>query len=419
MVTSQGRDQELQRRNSLLGRLLEVSLILNSNLALDLLLDFIMKATCEITGSEAASIMLYDRNTDELRFVASNSPGSDITEMAKIPVPMTSSIGGQIVRENRPITIDDASQDSRIYRPVDDTLGFQTRSLLGVPMQIRGEVVGVLEAVNKHEGEWTDDDRNHLSILASQAAVAIENAQQSAALKKAYNELDKLDKLKNDFIAIASHELRTPLGVILGYASFLKEEAQGDASDHASAVLNSALHLRNLIEDMTNLRYLHLGKVDLVTESVPVSTLIQAAQNDVQSLLDAKGHQFSVDLTGGDALVNVDRMKIGMALTNILNNAVKFTNSGGQIAINLDCRPHEVWIKVTDNGIGIPQDQLEKIFDEFYQVADHMTRKHGGMGIGLSIAAGMVQAHGGRVWAESAGPNQGATFFIALPLAEM
>jgi signal transduction histidine kinase len=105
--------------------------------------------------------------------------------------------------------------------------------------------------------------------------------------------------------------------------------------------------LRNLIEDMTNLRYLHLGKADLVTEKVPVSALIQAAQNDVQSLLDAKGHQFIVDKTGGDALVNVDRMKIGMALTNILNNAVKFTNSGGQIAITLDCRPHEVWIKIT------------------------------------------------------------------------
>src|SRR5258708_24095527 len=198
---------------------------------------------------------------------------------------MEGSIAGQIIRDNRASVITDP-HDCRIFRGVDDNTGFTTRTLLGVPMKIKEEVVGVLEAVNRRDGSWTVDDRNHLSILAAQAAVAIENARQATALKKAYNHLSQLDKLKNDFIAIASHELRTPLGVILGYASFLKEEAQGEASDHAAAVLNSALHLRNLIEDLTNLRYLQLGKSDLLREEISVITLVEAALHDVQWLAD-------------------------------------------------------------------------------------------------------------------------------------
>src|SRR5690606_28456809 len=133
---------------------------------------------------------------------------------------------GAIYLENQAIVIDDVSTDPRHYRQADASSGFQTHSILGVPMRMREGVVGVLEAVNKIGTAWTEDDQDFLNILASQAAVAIENATLISKLKSAYNELSQLDKTKNDFIAIASHELRTPLGVILGYASFLKEEAQ-------------------------------------------------------------------------------------------------------------------------------------------------------------------------------------------------
>lgn len=415
-MSTQAQLLDLQQQNNLLNRLLEVSLIINSNLDINSLLNHIMEATCEITSSGAASILLYDQNNDELRFVASNSPGTDPARLAEIPVPMEGSIAGQIVRENRPIVIQDAS-DPRIYRGVDDSTGFRTSSLIGVPMRIKDKVVGVLESVNKKDGLWTEDDSNHLIILAAQAAVAVQNAQQSRALQKAYNDLNQLDKLKNDFIAIASHELRTPLGVILGYASFLKEEAQGEASEHAAAVLNSALHLRNLIEDLTNLRYLQLGKSELILEEFPVKELLQAAQHDVESLSAAKDHHLHVDVTNGDISINADRHKIGMALTNIVNNAIKFTPNGGHIFMSVEQRPHELWIKVEDNGVGIPADKVEKIFEQFYQVEDHMTRRHNGMGIGLSIARGVVQAHNGRIWAESQGQNKGSAFYIALPVS--
>jgi len=123
-----------------------------------------------------------------------------------------------------------------------------------------------------------------------------------------------------------------------------------------------------------------------------------------------------VDLTNADTLVSVDKLKIGMAMTNILNNAIKFTPNNGKIALSIEHRSHEVWIKVVDNGMGVGPEHIEKIFDEFYQAEDHMTRQHNGMGIGLSIARGMIDAHGGRIWVESEGADQGSTFIVALPI---
>jgi signal transduction histidine kinase len=417
LMADTANERELKRRCDALSRLLEVSLVLNTDLSLEPILKFIMEAACEITGAQAASILLYDRNTDALRFAASNSLGIDVEEMLRIPVPMEGSIAGQIVREDRAILIQDAADDPRIFRSVDDSIGFRTRSLLGVPMRVRGSVIGVLEALNKRDGSWTDDDHTHLDILASHAAVAIRNAQQAEAIQRAYAELDKVDKLKSDFIAVASHELRTPLGVILGYATFLKEDAHGEAGDHAAAVLRSALHLRNLIEDMTNLRFLHQGGLELVREEVPVSALVFAAQHDIQALASAKAHRLEIDLVNADSVVLVDRAKIVTALINILHNAVKFTPEQGLIQVGVERRPREVWIRITDDGIGIAPDQIERIFDQFYQAADHMTRHQGGMGLGLAIARGMVEAHEGRLWAESEGPGKGSSFCMALPLA--
>ncbi len=403
-----------QKQNHILKRLLDVSLVLNSNFALEPLLKYIMDAASEITASEAASILLIDKRTNELYFVASNTANAN--KMSHIPVPLENSIAGTIVVENRSIIIADASQDPRINRTVDHQIAFQTRSLMGVPMRIKDDVIGVLEVVNCMGSPWTEDDRNHLSILASQAAVALENAQQSEALRKAYEELDKVDKVKNDFIAVASHELRTPLSIIVGYASFLQEEAQGAASEHAAAVLTSAQHLGDLIEDMTNLRYLQMNGAELTCSPHSLVDLLEPAQREAETLAAAKNQQIEIQYPGFSDLINIDPPKMSMAVTNVLNNAVKFTPPNGAIKVYTEKHGREVWIRVTDSGIGIPPDQLEQIFENFYQVADHMTRRYNGLGLGLSISRAVVAAHKGRIWAESEGPNHGTTITISLPL---
>lgn len=406
--------EELRQMIIRLARLVEISVTLNSTLDIRRLLQFIIDSAADLVDSEAASIMLVDENTHDLRFAAAT--GSDPDELAPIPVPLEGSIAGTIVREDRGLIINQVTGDPRHFQQVGERIRFQTRSLIGVPMRIRDRVTGVLEAVNKRGGDFSENDLQTLSIIASQAAVSLHNARLVEALQRAYDELDKLDRMKRDFISIASHELRTPLGLILGYATILREEADPAASAHAEAVLNSALRMRTLIEDMTNMSLMQTGSADVSLSRHPLQPVVRAAQQEVADLVRAKGQRLTVQLPPDPLAAMIDPPKLGRALTNLLNNAMRFTPAEGHLRLELERRAAEAWLRVADDGAGIPPDQLEAIFERFYQVEDHMTRRHGGMGLGLAIVRAIVRAHGGRVWAESGGPGQGASFTIALPL---
>jgi signal transduction histidine kinase len=407
----------LEHKVAVLTRLAETNAKLNSTLKLKSLLNLIMESAVEILGVEAASVLLWDHHTNDLRFAATTT-GVDGQELIGKPVPLEGSIAGTILRENRPVAVDNVTSDKRHYTGIDKATEFHTRSILGVPMRSRDKVIGVLEAVNKQELPWTEDDVNYLAIIAAQAAVAIEGAQMVGALQKANEELNQLDKLKSSFIAIASHELRTPLGVILGYASFLQESQDREVNTLASKVVNSALHLRGIIEDLTNLNYMEQSSAELHREIVPLDSFMREILHDIVALVEAKRHQLQYLPLVPDARVSIDRTRFGMALTNVLNNALRFTPENGRILVQTERHnEQEVWLTVTDSGIGLSPDQLERIFERFYQVEDHMTRKEGGMGVGLSIAKAMVEAHGGRIWATSPGLNQGSTFTLTIPLA--
>jgi signal transduction histidine kinase len=398
-----------------LSRLVEVSVTLNSTLEPEPLLQFLIRSAADLLDTEAASILLFDEKTQRLYFAAST--GADPAELRKIPVPLEGSIAGTIYRDDSPLIINEVAADPRHYRQVGEKIRFEARTLIGVPMRMRERRIGVLEALNKRGGPFTENDLETLSIIASQAAVAIHNANLVSALQKAYNELGKVEKLKSDFIAIASHELRTPLGVILGYAALLKEDADQATSEHAAAVLNSALRMRALIEDMTNMNMMRVGSAELAVSRQALQPILEAAYEEMRPLIEAKGQQVSSHVAPEQLQVNVDAQKMTMALTNLLNNAMRFTPGGGRIELGLERHGAEAWMRVRDTGVGLPADQLERIFDQFYQVEPHMTRRHEGMGLGLSIVQAVVRAHSGRVWAESAGRDQGATFTIALPLA--
>ena len=406
---------ELRQLIVRLSRLVEVSVTLNSTLEPEPLLQFLIRSAADLLDSEAASILLFDEKTQRLYFAAST--GADPIELRKIPVPLEGSIAGTIYRDDSPLIINEVAADPRHYRQVGEKIRFEARTMIGVPMRMRDRRIGVLEALNKRGGPFTESDLQTLSIIASQAAVAIHNANLVSALQKAYDELGKVEKLKSDFIAIASHELRTPLGVILGYAAILKEDADQATSEHAAAVLNSALRMRALIEDMTNMNMMRVGSAELAVSQQALQPILEAAYEEMRPLIEAKGQQVSRHVAPEQLLANVDAPKMMMALTNLLNNAMRFTPGGGRIELGLERHGAEAWLRVRDNGVGLPADQLERVFDQFYQVEHHMTRRHEGMGLGLSIVRAVVRAHNGRVWAESAGRDQGATFTIALPLA--
>lgn len=415
MPTSEQRIADLEHKVAVLTRLSEISTVLNSTLKVKPLLSSIMEAAVEIIDVEAASVLLWDHKTNDLRFAATTTGAGGQALIGK-PVPLEGSIAGTVLRENRAVIVDNVAQDDRHYTGIDEAVEFRTRSILGVPMRSRNRVIGVLEAVNKRQLPWTQDDQNYLSIIAAQAAVAIESAQLITALQKANDELNQLDKLKSDFIAIASHELRTPLGVILGYTSFLQETDNSEVREFASKVVASALQLRRIIEDLTNLRYMEQNEATLHFETVTLADFLGEIVRDLVKLVEAKRHTLEFVPPAQNIQVSVDKVRLGMAITNVLNNSIRFTPENGHIIVTSDLHGDDVWITVSDNGLGVARENIERIFDRFFQVEDHMVRHEGGLGIGLSIARAMVEAHGGRIWASSPGLNQGSTFTISIPL---
>jgi signal transduction histidine kinase len=398
----------------ILARLVEISRILNSATNVDRLLHYIIKQAADLTGAEAASILLLDPHTRQLYFRASSNAGH--SEMANIPVPLDSSIAGAILTENRPMLINDVSKDPRWNPAVATTIQFETQCILGVPMHdVDRKPIGVLEALNKQNGRFTREDAKTLVILADIAGVAVERARLSEDLQQAYKELNELDQLKTDFIAVASHELRTPLSVIMGYVSFLRQEANENTASQLDSVMGAAIHLRDLIQAMLNLRYVDAGETNLKLESTDFVALTREISTASSETAVAKQQTFTVDLPTTPLLVHADKSVLEVAINNLMNNAIRFTPHEGKIRICLEKQGAEAWFSISDTGIGIPEDKLERIFNRFYQLEPALVREHGGLGIGLSIAKDLVEMQNGRIWAESI-ENQGSTFTIALPL---
>jgi signal transduction histidine kinase len=392
--------------------MVEISRVLNSKSDISDLLTYIIREAASLTESEAASILLLDRQTRQLRFKAASQMEPEMVDM---PVPLDNSIAGAIITNNRPLIIDDVGKDPRWNPDVSQAIAFRTRSILGVPMHDMERPMGVLEALNKQEGSFTYEDVETLAILADLAGVAVERARLIEELRQANTELNELDQTKSSFIALASHELRTPLSVILGYVSFLRDDATSETAEQLDYVMTAAVRLRSLIQDMLNFQYTAAGENKLHLKQVDCVEMLREIVDSRDETALAKQQSITIKLPPAIIPVFVDKGMIEVVINNLLSNAIKFTPQGGHIEIVLNKQTDEVWITVSDDGIGVPSDKLERIFTRFYQVEDHMRRHYEGMGLGLAIAKELIELHHGRIWVENKQPT-GSKFFVALPL---
>ena len=197
-----------------INKLIAINQMLSSELELKPLLKSILSTVVDLFSCDAASIMFYDEDQEQLNF--SVAVGAESDELDAIPIPVEGSIAGLIFKNRIPMIVNDLSKSPNHYSIVEERTGYQVRTLLGVPIDIRDRTIGILEGLNKIEGEFTEADAQLLLLVAAQTAVAINNAHIIQELKEANQELRQADKLKADFMAVASHELRTPLGIILG-----------------------------------------------------------------------------------------------------------------------------------------------------------------------------------------------------------
>ncbi|OGO61907.1 MAG: hypothetical protein A2029_12875 [Chloroflexi bacterium RBG_19FT_COMBO_47_9] len=395
-------------------RLIEVCRSLGKTEDVEHLLQTVISTACDLTASQYSFILVYEQETDLLKVAAGPINHRDTLSLIRLPV--EKSVAGYVYKKSRPVSLHNAQYDSRICRDIERALGFTTLSILAAPLIFRGQTIGVLEVVNKNnQAHYTEDDLTILDTLASQAAVATMSTLLFEETQHAYKKVYELEKMKTDFVAVASHELRTPLGLILGHSTFLfeliKDEQQRRQLD---IIIRNASRLKNIIEDLANVSSSITGSAHIHQKEFSINQLVDQVVKSYQETARNKGISLKAIVPAQIVNISGDEDKLGIAINALVNNAVTYTDSHGQIVVSIDPLPGYVQIVVADDGIGIPLNDQSHVFDRFFQVSSHLTRRHGGMGLGLSVAKAMVEMHNGQIWVDSE-EGKGSKFYVLLP----
>ena len=291
------------------------------------------------------------------------------------------------------------------------------RSQLAVPMVLKRRVVGVVDLESGDAYAWSSTDERLLVSLANHAALAVDNLHLLDETRKVAA-LRELDRMKTELLGTVSHELRTPLGSIKGYATTLLTHGSKLRKDEQREFLeiidSEADRLRELIENLLDLSRLEAGVLRIDRQPTRLGSSVREVVRKVQ--LASPSHEFVLDWPTDDPMVNADQKRIYQVIQNLMTNAVKYSPDGGCITVSARVERRELIISVADQGLGIPEAELDKIFDRFHRVQTGVSRGIGGTGLGLAICKGLVEAHGGHISAESAGEAQGSTFCFTLPL---
>jgi len=285
-------------------------------------------------------------------------------------------------------------------------------SYLCVPLMVSGRAFGALALATAESGRrYSNDDLRFAEDLAWRIGIAMENA-------RSYEELQRANRLKDEFLATLSHELRTPLNAILGYSRMIRAGmlSGGNLAGAVATIERNSTSLNQMVEDVLDVSRIVAGKMRLSVQSIELPLVLHEAVNTIKPAAEAKHIRIHTVIDSQVGPISGDPDRLRQIIWNLLSNAVKFTPKEGQIQVRLERINSSVEIIVSDSGIGIPSDFLEHIFERFRQADSSTTREHAGLGLGLSIVRNLTELHGGSVYASSGGPGTGATFRVRLPL---
>lgn len=434
--------------------LLQTGQALNSTLNWSEVLDLILEHLAEIVSYDRVAVMVPERT--ELVVVASRGFPP---EMDKFSIPIDhedEKIFRDIYRTKRPLSIPDVAGRPDWQQLEDLPLA---RAWLGVPLIRSDEVVGMLSLTRETTDAFTGEEIELANAFAGQAAIALGNArlydkmarfnqqleyevrQRTAAVQEAYEQLERLDRAKSDFISIASHELRTPLTIVRGYSQMLLKDDTIRENDRHQRLLTGiqagAIRLGEIVNSMLDMAKIDNRALQLYPEPVSIPALLELLFEEFENDVKQRSLTLEIEEMPDLPAIEADLEALQKVFYHLIINAIKYTPDGGLITISggelvnggLDLPAEGIEIVVSDTGIGIDPDVQELIFTKFYQtgeVALHSTGKTtykgGGPGLGLAIARGIVEAHRGRLWVESAGHDEeklpGSKFHVALPLRQ-
>jgi len=345
----------------------------------------------------------------------------------------------EVLRTRSPLAIADAWADPLMaeVRGVLQAIGL--RSLLVTPMLDQDRVSGVMTVAQFDQPRrFSSAEIRLCQTLANQASVGMANARLYQELRDKSEQLERASRHKSEFLANMSHELRTPLNSIIGFSSLLQQPLVGPLTEKQLRYVNnihvSGKHLHQLINDILDLAKVEAGKLTIHRESIPIGDTLKDILVIIQGLAHAKTQAVQADVESGLPFLEVDPVRFKQICFNLLSNAVKFTPEGGQVTVRARCvtddrRPETgsvagppspveyLEIAVTDTGMGIRQEDLPRLFQDFVQLDTTASKRHEGAGLGLALTRRLVELHGGRIWAESRGEGQGSTFKVRLPFS--
>ncbi len=292
-----------------------------------------------------------------------------------------------------------------------------------LPLVAGDGAIGGLMFAYRAEHDFTDDERTFLVSIASQCAHALERLQLLDSVSRLYaaeaearRQAEAASRAKDEFLALLGHELRNPLAPIVTALSLMKLRRGADHERERGIIERQVHHLVRLVDDLLDVARITKGAVELVRAPVPLARAVGQSVEAAQPLLEERGHRLSLDLAE-DLVVDADIHRLVQVIANLLMNAAKYTPDGGHVSLSVRGEGTMATISVRDNGVGIPPDLLQRVFDMFVQGERASDRSEGGLGLGLAVVKNLVERHGGRVAAASDGPGKGATFTVWWPLA--
>jgi signal transduction histidine kinase len=385
----------VERYKQLISVLQELASILNT----EQLLERIVDAAANLCDAEAAWILFP--NNIKYTLVLDTGNFTKDTHYQGLSLPITNSLEGWVYSNQKPAMINDLSICDQRFRDFIQLPETQIKSLLAIPVTIKGKHIGVLEVANKRLGDFTQLDQEILVSFACQVAIYIDNTHRF---------------LQSDLVTELVHELHTPLAA-LNTALFLlqRSDLQSDRREQISQLIHNEFNrLTELTTSFLDYARMESGRAKFKPIQFDLIQLINESVNIIQIQLDGKEMSISLDIPTEPLIITADKDKIKQVILNLLTNAIKYNRPGGIIKVTANATPIDLSFSIQDNGEGIPSEYLPRLFDRFYRVPN-TERGTKGTGLGLTICKQIVEAHDGKIEVSST-VSQGTTFTVQLPL---
>jgi PAS domain S-box-containing protein len=400
-----------------LTRLSELSTRLWRSRSLAEGLDEMLGAVIELLGADMGNIQLLNEDGSALRMVTQRGFAKDFVDFfAEVSA---AEAGAGALRSPQRIIIEDIeSADScASYRDIARAAGY--RALVASPLAgTDGAWLGVISTHFRSVCRPTTQELNRLELYLRHASDFIQRCKLDQVLRKSEEALREADRRKNEFLALLAHELRNPLAPIrYALATTKKAGRTSEQQRRAEEVIERQVtHMSRLLDDLLDISRITHGTLELKKSHIELTSVIGAAIETARPVIDSKHHQLSLDLPRQAVQIEADAVRLAQVFANLLINAGKYTDPGGQIELRARQEEHDVIITVRDSGIGIEPEMMPRLFKLFAQGGAPQGRKQDGLGVGLSLVRGLVALHGGTVEARSEGAGRGSEFTVRLPV---